>query len=110
MAWLYIYGEFPDSEIDHIDGNGLDNKKTNLRSVTHKENAKNAKLCKNNTSGVCGVTWNKKSEKWMAQIKNDGWNLYLGLFEDKFDAICARRSAENRLGYHPNHGRVENLW
>ena len=57
-----------------------------------------------NKTGICGVTWDKKSEKWHPFI-NIGKKLkHLGLCDDFFEAICRRKSAELIHGYHPNHG------
>ena len=68
LIWVYMTGEQPDT-VDHIDGDGLNNKWSNLRNVTHRENAKNQKLFKNNTSGVSGVCFRKDSGKWRSLIK-----------------------------------------
>ena len=96
--------EMPVSEVDHINHNGLDNRWVNLRQVTRQENCKNTSLYKRNKSGVSGVAWNKRDKKWMAEIGQRP-RRKLGRFIDKFEAICARKSAENKLNYHPNHGR-----
>lgn len=104
LAWLYVYGEFPAHEIDHINGARLDNRLNNLRSVTRAENSRNQGIRSANTSGVCGVSWYKDAKKWRADIGHKGNQIHLGSFSDKFEAICARKSAENRLGYHKNHG------
>ncbi len=104
LAWLYTRGHFPAREIDHINGDGTDNRLCNLRSVTHSENQKNIRLYSNNASGVCGVSWHKPSRKWLARIKADSKRLHLGLFEDLSDAIAARQEAEIKYGFHQNHG------
>jgi hypothetical protein len=93
-------------EIDHIDGNRLNNKIDNLRAVTRQENGSNKKIPKTNTSGVVGVTWSKPHSKWKVQIKYKQSVLYLGLFSEKELAIQARKAAEAQYGFHPNHGRV----
>ena len=107
VAWLLYYGVDPsDLEIDHIDRQSKTNNKIeNLRLVSHGDNTRNASKRIDNTSGITGVSWNKGVGKWQARISKDGKRLHLGYFEDKFEAICARKSAENRLGYHPNHGK-----
>lgn len=107
LAWLYVYGEFPIHEIDHTNGKRDDNRIVNLRAVTSSENSKNSKIRSTNTSGITGVSWCKNSNKWMVQISDNKKQINLGRFSDKFEAICARKSAENRLGYHPNHGLTE---
>ena len=106
VAWLLHTGEVPgDMQIDHIDGDPTNNRISNLRLVTHRENGINQRKHKNNTSGVMGLYWHKKAGKWAVQISEFGKIKYLGLFEDKWEAICARKSAENRFGYHENHGK-----
>jgi hypothetical protein len=79
---------------DHIDKNELNNVKSNLRRCTHQQNDFNRGLYKNNTSGITGVYWNKKSNKWVASIMIDGKTKYLGLFIDKKEAIKTRLKAE----------------
>ena len=79
---------------DHINRNGLDNRKSNLRSVNYKQNAFNTGLPKNNTSGVRGVVWDKNNCKWQAQIMVDQRNKFLGRFKKLEDAIQARKRAE----------------
>ena len=82
--------EFPEGmEVDHINGNSLDNRKSNLRICTHKENVRNQKLSAANTSGYRGVSWNKASKKWEAYIKVNQKRIYLGKFVDILDAARA---------------------
>lgn len=104
LAWLYVYGEFPDGQIDHIDGDGLNNKICNLRVVTHIENSRNKRLCKNNTSGHYGVYWDGRRNKWRARIKTEMKLISLGSFSNKEDAIYARKNAEKNFNFHKNHG------
>ena len=104
LAWLFMNGEFPKGQIDHINHAKDDNRWINLREATNQENHKNRTMNKNNTSGVCGVYWSKQREKWQASIKVDGKNRHLGFFADKSEAIFTRKSAEAKHGYHANHG------
>ena len=104
LAWLYVHGVWPENEIDHINQNRADNRLINLREVTGKENHKNMSLYKANTSGVCGVNWNRKYSKWHSRINVDGKSVWLGQYDDKFEAICSRMSAKNKYGFHENHG------
>ena len=104
LAWLYVYGEFPRHQIDHIDGNGLNNKISNLRDVTPMENSRNQRRRKDNTSGCTGVRYYEAKKKFTAQIREGGKQKHLGYFQDIEDAIAARKLAEKRLGYHSNHG------
>ena len=91
LAWLYVYGEWPDN-IDHINGSPVDNRISNLRSVTFEENGKNMKLNSNNSSGLMGVHWHALSKKWQARITCNKTRLHLGYFRDFFEACCARKS------------------
>jgi len=104
LAWLYVYGKWP-NEIDHINHNQSDNRISNLREVTHRENMLNQSMCKNNTSGVTGVYWHKKNNKWFASIMVKGVAIHLGISFDKFEMMCARKSAEIKYGFHVNHGK-----
>lgn len=104
LAWLHEYGYLP-KEIDHINGNGLDNRLCNLREVTRKDNNHNQRKSDKNTSGVTGLVWIERYKGWQVQIKYENKNIYLGMSKDKFEAICIRKSAEARLGFHENHGK-----
>ena len=79
---------------DHIDRNELNNRKSNLRPATVKENSRNGSLRNTNTSGIIGVGWYKERNKWYAQITVNYKNLHLGYFENKEDAIRVRLNAE----------------
>lgn len=79
---------------DHINRNPLDNRKSNFRSATAQENARNRSLSSKNTSGYIGVSWDKECLKWAAYIKIDGHIKRIGRFVNKEDAIRARLKAE----------------
>ncbi len=83
----------PGFETDHRNGDTLDNQKSNLRTATHAENGKNRKLNVNSTSGIKGVSWDKKTRKWRAYIKVDYKMIHLGFFISIEDAANARRIA-----------------
>ena len=80
--------------VDHIDICKTNNHVSNLRYATTSENAQNASIKSNNTSGVVGVSWYKPMKKWKAYIKSDAVIHHLGCFINKEDAITARRNAE----------------
>lgn len=105
LAWFYMTGKWPKNEIDHIDHNPSNNAFFNLREATPSANKRNKSKSKNNTSGVTGVYWAKLQSKWFAQIKLNNKSTCFGYFTDKFEAICARKSAENKHGFHTNHGK-----
>jgi len=104
LSWLYVYGEWPD-KIDHINHDRADNRIENLRSVSVGINNKNKRIGKNNTSGVTGVYFIKKRNIWLASIRVEYKHIKLLYSADKFEAICARKSAEIKCGFHINHGR-----
>ena len=107
IAYLFITGNWPEKDIDHINGIRDDNRWENLRVVNCQENSKNQKIRKNNTSGVTGVSWYKNYQKWLVRIHDhNGRSIKLGYFEDFFEAVCRRKSAELDYGYHENHGTV----
>lgn len=81
-------------EIDHINQNKLDNRKSNLRVVNRSLNMFNVGLRKTNTSGHKGIGWNKNKNKWHAKIMIDYKNINLGYFSNIKDAINARKNAE----------------
>jgi hypothetical protein len=83
--------------VDHKDGDTLNNTRGNLRVCGHSENNMNKRLAKNNTSGVRGVCWSKRFQRWNASIKIKRQYIWLGAFINKEDAIKARQSAENEL-------------
>jgi len=112
LAFLYETGELPKEaeSIDHINHNQSDNRFSNLRKVSNLENSRNLPLFKNNKSGVPGVRWVKRRNSWLSRITLEGTkDKFLGYFEDFFDAVCARKSAENIYGYHKNNGRGRSL-
>ena len=80
-------------EIDHINGNGLDNRRSNLRICTRSENEMNRGKNKNNTSGYKGVCWNKNDKRWYVKIGLNNKQINLGRFSDKLEAYKAYVSA-----------------
>ena len=85
--------------VDHIDGNSLNNQKSNLRVCTRAENSRNADKPVNNTSGYKGVYWDKSKKKWTAQIKFEKATIPLGRYHDKIEAARAYNTASIKLTY-----------
>lgn len=105
LVWEMHCGAIPSGmHIDHINGDGTDNRIENLRLVSHKENMKNQRMPKSNTSGCTGVYWNKSRSKWVATIMVDGKGKSLGYYKEKCDAIQARMAGEKKYGFFENHG------
>lgn len=75
-----------DLQADHIDGDGLNNRRINLRLATHAENSQNRRSIVGSSSQYLGVHWHKATSKWQAGIMIDGVNKYLGLFTDEVEA------------------------
>lgn len=97
LAWLYMTGVWPKSEIDHINGNPSDNRMKNLREATRYENNRNTKRRWHNAAGFKGIHWNHNSQRWCAQIKENGKTKYLGLFATPEEAHAAYMAAARRL-------------
>jgi hypothetical protein len=97
LAWFLTYGRFP-TTIDHINGNGLDNRLCNLREVTRQQNIHNhRKPPRHNTSGYLGVSYFKAGNKFSAHINLDGKKKHLGYFVDPEVAHQAYLTAKREL-------------
>ena len=84
---------------DHVNGNGLDNRRANLREATQSQNSANRELSSSNTSGYKGVSWSRGTRKWVAQIGVNGRRIYLGLFADPAEGARAyNRAALEHFG------------
>jgi hypothetical protein len=95
LAYLYMLGRWPKSRIDHKNGNGLDNRWTNLRLATHSQNIANAKMRCDNKHGCKGVS--KEKGRYLAQICCNGKNHYLGRFSSPELAHAAYQVAAKKL-------------
>lgn len=89
LAWMYVYGDFPSSFIDHRNGIKNDNKIKNLRSATASQNQYNTVKKSNNTSNAKGVFWQKDKKRWRARCFINGSNKHLGYFQNINDASAA---------------------
>jgi len=106
LIWKIETGKDPRNSIDHINGDKLDNRFSNLREVSHKENTRNQKMRSTNTSGIMGVSFDKHANKWMAHITVNGKFIFLGRFKDKEEAAKSRKKAEILHGFSEKHGRI----
>lgn len=106
IVWAITHGKYPDGDIDHINGIRSDNRISNLRDVSRSVNSRNAKISKNNTSGVNGVSFCKRSGKWQAYIRGGVNMKHLGYFRTIEEASEARSMAEMNVGgFTRRHGR-----
>ncbi len=105
IVWLLHNKRLPIYEIDHIDGNPSNNRLENLRDVPRNVNHKNQSLRSTNTSGYNGVSWSKHRQKWVARITVNNKVMPLGRFKTIEEAIEIRKRADEKFGFHPNHGR-----
>ena len=101
-AWALLHGEWPQGQIDHINGQRDDNKIANLRVVDAKENSQNMVQSVRNKSGHVGVHYCNSQRKWLAKIQG----RRIGGFDDFDSAVEARKKAAELAGFHPNHGRA----
>lgn len=97
LIWLYVYGCFPPSEIDHINGDGTDNRLCNLRLATHAENSQNRRVHADNVSGVLGVTYDRSRDAYQARICVQGKVKHLGRFDTVEAASEVYVVAKSRL-------------
>lgn len=96
IAWAWYYGYWPDRFIDHINGDGFDNRICNLRLATRAQNGRNRGRNSNNTSGYKGVSWDSKDKKWRAKIQVNGKQCYLGNFSSAEEARDAYAEAAKK--------------
>jgi hypothetical protein len=95
LAWLWMTGNWPADQIDHINGERSDNRWTNLREATSSQQNSNTRISRNNTSGYKGVTW--CHGKYVAQIVHNGKTYYLGRFTCPKQAAKVRRQKAREL-------------
>lgn len=94
LAWLFVYGEWPTSLLDHKNRKKSDNRIGNLRLATYSQNLFNTNPVRDNSSGVLGVSWCKQTGRWKAQIAGEGRVLNLGRYATIEEAKSARIAAE----------------
>ena len=99
LAWLYVYGYFPENGIDHINRNPSDNRIKNLREVSQSCNIRNTGNFSNNTSGVKGVSFVNRENRWVAYIDIYRKRKTLGRYKSFDNAVCSRLAMEQCLGW-----------
>ncbi|BAE72763.1 HNH endonuclease family protein [Xanthomonas phage OP1] len=94
IAWLLSKGYWPNQQIDHIDGNTANNRLDNLRECTQAQNMQNLGKRSDNKSGIQGISWYKRYQKWRAYICVNGDIQHLGYYESIEEAAAARAEAK----------------
>ena len=97
LAWLYMTGEWPVEHIDHINGDEANDSWSNLRAATRSQNMCNTKLRADNSSGVRGVSWNKRKGKWHVRVNVRGQMHHGGYFDDLEEASLVRDMIASKL-------------
>jgi len=97
LAWLYMTGDWPEHEIDHVNRLRDDNRWRNLRVVTRMENSHNTGKHAKSISGRKGVAWHSRAQKWQVQLRVNHVSHYIGMYANLDDAVRARAEAEQRL-------------
>lgn len=105
VVWAIYYGKWPNNNIDHINGVKTDNRINNLRALSQKKNTQNACISINNTTGVNGVYWHKRTKKWLAKVVVDYKGIHLGYFDTIEEAAKARQEANEKYGFTERHGK-----
>ena len=104
IVFALVHGHWPEAEIDHVDGDRLNNRPGNLRNATRSQNQCNVGTMRSNTSGAKGVSWDRDREMWRADIMLHYKRKHLGMFKTVKDAADAYRNASAKM--HQEFGRV----
>lgn len=102
LVWMLFNEKLPEHTIDHVNGDGLDNRIENLRDVGSTEQARNYPLRQDNTSGRAGVRKHSRNDSWVVTINS----TYKGTRKTYEEAVKFREQLEVEYGYHENHGRI----
>lgn len=104
VAWALHFGEWPENQIDHINGNKSDNRVENLRPIVNHENCRHKGMHSRNTSGYTGVSYSNALKMWAAKYKKDYTTIHVGYFNCVTSAALAVHSARVSNGFSENHG------
>jgi hypothetical protein len=96
LIWLYVYGNFPEKDIDHKNRIRNDNRLCNLRDVSRTDNCQNISLPNHNKSGHMGVSWIRSHNCCTVYVKVNKKNKWLGYYKNLNDAIEARKEGEKK--------------
>lgn len=97
LAWLYMSGEWPVTDVDHRDGDRGNNRWLNLRQATESQNMANSKIKKNNTSGYKGVFFDRRKGSWCARITVQRRKIYIGSYKSAAEAGAAYLTTAERI-------------
>ncbi len=97
IAWLIVTGKWPVHEIDHINCNKADNRWHNMREANHCENARNRGGDPRNITGIKGVHWRKRANRWTSSIRVNKKLIHLGYFNSPKEAHNAYRNAAEKF-------------
>mgnify|MGYP000887792581 CR=1 FL=1 len=100
LAWLYVHGVFPENQLDHFNGDKLDNRITNLRSVTNKQNLENSKLYSNNKTSARGVRLDPRTGRFVVRVRHFGEDIHIGVRDTVDQASEMARTARDELFTH----------
>ena len=100
LAWLYVHGEFPGHQIDHFNGERLDNRISNLRHVTNKQNSENSKLYSCNKTGARGVRLDPRTGRYVVRVRHFGEDIHIGVCDTVDQASCLAIGARDGLFTH----------
>jgi hypothetical protein len=96
LVWMYVYGKFPENDIDHKNRIRSDNRLVNLREASRSDNCQNISIPSHNKSGHIGVSWIKNHKSWTVYIKVERKNKWLGYYKNLDAAIAARKQGEKK--------------
>ena len=104
LVWMYHHGVWPEFALDHINGDGLDNRLENFRLDTDCANSRNQAKHIRNTSGHTNVYWRKERRKWLVRIYDNSHVIYGGSFDSIEEAALKAIELRAKLGFSPLHG------
>jgi len=109
VIWFIKTGSWP-IQIDHIDGDGTNNRWSNLREVDNIQNQKNKRKYANNKSGTAGVRWHTRDKIWISEITVNKKKIHLGCFKKLEEAISKRQEAKRKYDFSKTHGTDRELY
>lgn len=106
LIWFWVYGEYPEHEIDHINHIRDDNRLCNLRQVTHAQNCRN-RTRQRTRIDEAGIWYCRRRKRYIAEITFNQKKIFQRSFDDIDEAISQRKAKLLELGFHENHGDIK---